>query len=230
VAEEEGAGVGHLGDAATRLLEAADLIGGTEPVLEGADEAQRGLPVALEVADDVDQVLQHARPRDLPVLRDMADDDDRKITLLRHADERRRDLAHLAGMPRRSVDEAGADRLDRVDDQQLGTSVVDMAQDRGEVGFARRGRARRGGRWCARRAGAPVRATPRRSRTARRPARAVCAATSSSNVDFPTPGSPDSRMAAPGTRPPPSTRSNSPTPVVRRGVAVSIEVMGRSHA
>jgi hypothetical protein len=66
VAEEQGARVGHLGDAATGLLEAADLVGRTEPVLQGADEAQRGLPVALEVADDVDQVLEHARPATCP--------------------------------------------------------------------------------------------------------------------------------------------------------------------
>ena len=45
--------------------------------------------------------------------------------------------------------------------------------------------------------------------------RAVCDATSSSSVLLPTPGSPASRMAAPGTRPPPSTRSSSGTPLVR---------------
>ena len=45
--------------------------------------------------------------------------------------------------------------------------------------------------------------------------RAVCAATSSSSVLLPTPGSPASRIAAPGTRPPPSTRSSSGTPLVR---------------
>ena len=38
-------------------------------------------------------------------------------------------------------------------------------------------------------------------------------ATSSSSVDLPTPGSPASSTTAPGTRPPPSTRSSSPTPV-----------------
>jgi len=34
-------------------------------------------------------------------------------------------------------------------------------------------------------------------------------------VDLPTPGSPASRIAAPGTNPPPKTRSNSPTPLLR---------------
>src|SRR5690625_4125942 len=45
------------------------------------------------------------------------------------------------------------------------------------------------------------------------PERAVLAATSSRSVDLPTPGSPASSTTAPGTNPPPSTRSNSPTPV-----------------
>ena len=56
----------------------------------------------------------------------------------------------------------------------------------------------------------------------RLPPRAVCAATSSSSVDLPTPGSPASRTTAPGTRPPPSTRSSSATPVARAAAASSI--------
>ena len=48
-----------------------------------------------------------------------------------------------------------------------------------------------------------------------RPFAAVCAATDRRRVDFPTPGSPASKIAAPGTRPPPSTRSSSVTPVAR---------------
>ena len=44
---------------------------------------------------------------------------------------------------------------------------------------------------------------------------AVCAATSSSSVLLPTPGSPASRIAAPGTSPPPRTRSSSGTPLGR---------------
>ena len=69
---------------------------------------------------------------------------------------------------------------------------------------------------------APVR--PARSRTwaadssadtyrVRRPPPAHRAATSSSSVDLPTPGSPASSTTAPATRPLPSTRSSSPTPV-----------------
>jgi hypothetical protein len=54
-------------------------------------------------------------------------------------------------------------------------------------------------------------------------------ATSSSSVDLPTPGSPASRITAPGTRPPPSTRSSSPTPVGRARAASALMVaIGRA--
>src|SRR5712671_137985 len=45
------------------------------------------------------------------------------------------------------------------------------------------------------------------------------AATSSMSVDLPTPGSPPKSIKAPGTTPPPSTRSNSAIPVGMRGVS-----------
>ena len=44
-------------------------------------------------------------------------------------------------------------------------------------------------------------------------ARALSAATLNRSVDFPTPGSPASKIAAPGTKPPPRTRSSSLTPL-----------------
>jgi hypothetical protein len=75
VAEEQRARVRHLGDAVLCLFEAADLIGRPETVLQCADEPQRRLPVALEVADDVDEVFEDAGARDLAVLRDVADED-----------------------------------------------------------------------------------------------------------------------------------------------------------
>ncbi len=58
---------------------------------------------------------------------------------------------------------------------------------------------------------------------------AQCWATSSSSVDLPTPGSPASRTTPPGTRPPPSTRSNSGTLVGRACAgAALIEAIGRA--
>ncbi len=52
-------------------------------------------------------------------------------------------------------------------------------------------------------------------------------AAASSSVDLPTPGSPASRTTAPGTRPPPSTRSSSSSPVGRAPAALaSTSAMG----
>ena len=53
------------------------------------------------------------------------------------------------------------------------------------------------------------------------------------SVDLPMPGEPPRRTSEPGTRPPPSTRSNSPMPVSRRGrrsAATSRSRMGRAGA
>src|SRR4051812_33531369 len=56
-------------------------------------------------------------------------------------------------------------------------------------------------------------------------------ATSSSSVDLPTPGSPATRSTAPGTRPPPRTRSNSGMPVgTARAPASSTSAIGRAGA
>ena len=128
-------GVGHLGDAVAGHLEAADLVGRAEAVLQRAHEAQRVLPVALELAHDVDEVLEQARAGDRAVFRDVADEQQREVALLRDADERRRDLAHLAGLAGQPVGERRRHGLHRVDDEQVGRDRVDLAEDRGEVGL-----------------------------------------------------------------------------------------------
>ena len=53
----------------------------------------------------------------------------------------------------------------------------------------------------------------------RDPPEATRAATCSKSVDLPMPGSPPMSMSAPGTIPPPKTRSNSLMPPVRRGAS-----------
>src|ERR1700757_3000941 len=66
--------------------------------------------------------------------------------------------------------------------------------------------------------------------SARRPDCAQRWATLSNNVDLPTPGSPASSVTEPGTTPPPSTRSSSPTPVERCRVrSGSIELIGTAR-
>ncbi|CAB4762896.1 unannotated protein [freshwater metagenome] len=61
------------------------------------------------------------------------------------------------------------------------------------------------------------------------PCLAVSAATVSNNVDLPTPGSPANKIAAPGTKPPPKTLSNSLTPLdLAFALAKSTSPIGRA--
>ncbi len=229
--QEQARRIRHLGDPGSGHLEAADLVGRPEPVLERADEPQRGLPVALEMADDVDEVLQDPGAGDLTVLRDVADDDDRQAAVLGDADQRRRRPRAPARAGRRRP--RTARRRRSAPSRRSRARGRPRRCARGSCRDRSRppGTARRAGRRCARRAAAPARWTPRRSRTARAgPVRAAAAATSSSSVDLPTPGSPLSRIAAPGTMPPPSTRSNSATPLERRGDSSEVSAVIGSGA
>ena len=61
--EEQPARVGEPGDAVVGEVEAADLVGRAEAVLDAAHHAQPGVAVALEVQHDVDEVLEHAAAR-----------------------------------------------------------------------------------------------------------------------------------------------------------------------
>ena len=71
-------GFGDLGEAGAGHLEDADLVGGAEAVLDGAQDAELVAALALEVEDGVDHVLDDARAGDLAVLGDVADEDDRR--------------------------------------------------------------------------------------------------------------------------------------------------------
>ena len=122
-------------------------------------------------------------------------------------------LVHLRDPTGPGVDRRSGDGLHRVHDQQGGSHVRHVGQQLlqfGLVGDEQIGNA------APRSAGPAVRSarrTPPRRRTAPVP---LCSAkrcpTSSSSVDLPTPGSPATSTTCPGTSPPPSTRSNSPTP------------------
>src|SRR5439155_16300393 len=86
--EEQPARIGQAGDPALVHLEAAYLVGGAEPVLQTPYQSQRGMPVALELEYDVDQVLQDPRTGDLAVLGDVADEHRRDPAFLGDRDER----------------------------------------------------------------------------------------------------------------------------------------------
>ena len=160
--EEQPRRVGHAEDAVVDQLEAPDLVGRTEPVLDPAHHAQRRVPVALEVEHHVDQVLEHPGAGDRAVLRDMADQDHRQIALLGDRDQRRRDRPDLGDAAGRAVD-ARATRA-----SAPSRPPACRASPHRHAPAPWRCRSRPRGTWprgrcrCVRPAAAPGRPTPRR--------------------------------------------------------------------
>ena len=227
VGEERAGRIGDLEQAGLGHLEDADLVGRPEPVLGRPQEPERGVPLALEVEDGVDEVLEGLGTRDRAVLGHVADEDDRDPVALGevHQPQRRlADLADAAGRARR------ARRPSRSGPKSTTTSAGPLGPGRlddppdvvlGEDPDAARGRA--GQEAEARRAEADLAAAiPRPWHTARRARPRVSpAAAWRRSVDLPIPGSPPTSTSEPGTRPPPRTRSSSSIPSGRRGRSAS---------
>ena len=108
----------HLTDAVGGLLEAPDLVGRTETVFQAAQEAQPGVPVALEIEHHVHQMLHGPRTGDGAVLGHVPDHEDRDPRFLRQRRQRRRDGAGLRDPAARPLDSGGLHRLHGIDDQQ----------------------------------------------------------------------------------------------------------------
>jgi hypothetical protein len=94
-AAEELRRVGHALQPGAGHLEDAELVRRAEAVLDRPQDAMRVVAVAFELQDAVDEVLQHARPRDGAVLRHVPDEEEGHPGLLRHPQEARRRLPHL---------------------------------------------------------------------------------------------------------------------------------------
>ena len=227
---EEGAGrIGDLHQPGVVHLEDADLVGRAEAVLGRPQQAHRGVPLALEADHRVDQVLERLGPGDRAVLGDVPDEDDGDPVALGQVHQAQRRLAHLADAAGRAVELVDGRRLDRIDDDERRSRSTGRPR-RSDRRRARPGpgsalpRRRRAGRDASPAAGSGQ-AIPRPTRRARRCPRPwprlSPAAAWSSSVDLPIPGSPPSSTREPGTRPPPSTRSSSPMPRLRRGRSVS---------
>src|SRR5438132_5911908 len=82
VLQESTAGVAHLVHSAVTHLEDADLVGGTEPILLAAQDAEAVVALPFEVEHRVDDVLEHAGPGDRPLLVDVANEEDRNVAAL----------------------------------------------------------------------------------------------------------------------------------------------------
>jgi hypothetical protein len=80
-------------------------------------------------------VLQHAWPGDATVLRDVPHEQDGQAALLRERGECDGHGARLCHPAGRALGVAGRHRLHRVDDEQVGAQLVEVAHDRAEVGL-----------------------------------------------------------------------------------------------
>ena len=127
--EQNFRGVVHAAQPVVEHLEHADLERCAEAVLDAAQDAVDVVAVAFELQDDIDDVLEDLRAGDGPVLGDVADDDDRRsgrFGVFEQGGGAFADLRHAAG---RRVDLLGVDRLDRVDDHQVGPLLGDLCDD-----------------------------------------------------------------------------------------------------
>ena len=99
------------------------------------NDAQRVVPIALEREHRVDHVLEHPRTGERTLLGDVADEDHRDVSLLGQAHQAMGALPHLSDGTGSGGQLGVEDRLDRVDHDDRGPKLVDMAQHPGEVGL-----------------------------------------------------------------------------------------------
>ncbi len=135
LAQEKGGGVGHRLEARPRHLEDAELVGGAEPVLGGAQRAVEAVAVALELEHRVDHVLQHPGAGDRALLGHVPDEEDGGAGVLGQAQEAARRFAHLAHAARRRRERVAVERLHGVDDDERRARGGDGLEDGLELGL-----------------------------------------------------------------------------------------------
>ena len=201
-ATSQQAGLGHLED--------ADLVGRAEPVLRRPQEPQRGVALALEVDDGVDQVLERLRAGDRAVLGDVADEDHRDPVALREIHQPQRRLADLADAPGRARRARRRSRSGSSRRRPAPGRSARAASTIRPTSCSARTRTPLGGRH---RSSSPSRAARRRTwpgdsspvgvqdRPAPLVVRASPAAAWSRSVDLPIPGSPPTSTSEPGHEP-----------------------------
>ena len=138
------AGLAHLED--------AELVGGAEAVLGGAQHAVEAVAVALELQHRVDHVLEHPGAGDGALLGHVPDEEDGRAGVLGQAQEAARRLAHLAHAARRRGEGVAVERLHGVDDDQRRARRPRPPRGRAPARSRRGRRCRRAARRCARRA------------------------------------------------------------------------------
>ena len=118
IGEEGARRIGDLEQARLGHLEHADLVGRAEPVLRRAQQPHRGVALALEIDDRVDEVLERLGPGDRAVLGHVADEDHGDPVALGEVHQAQGRFADLADAPGRAVEVLDRRRLDGIDHDQ----------------------------------------------------------------------------------------------------------------
>ncbi len=122
---------GRIGDAFDSVVvqpETTDLVRRAEPVLHPAHHSQVRRPLALEVQDDVDEVLEAARACDGALLRHVPDENHGDAGGLGRRRQRGGHRAHLGDATRHALGLGGGHRLHRVDHHQRRPNLVDVTE------------------------------------------------------------------------------------------------------
>ena len=144
VGQEQFRGIGDLQQSAVGHLEDADLVGRSEAVLHGPENAELVAALALERQYGIDHVLQDLGAGDHAVLGDVADQHKDGAARLGQTDQLLGAAAHLGDAAGRRFQAVQVHGLDRIDDQQgRDVGAVQAGQDiahRGRGGQSETGR------------------------------------------------------------------------------------------
>ena len=132
--QEQSGGIGDLFDALTAHVETADFIGRTKTILHRSQHSQRGLAVAFELADHIDQMLQCARACNRTILGHMTNQKYWNVKCLSGIYQRACHFAHLSRTAGNAIDLLRDDGLRRIHNGQGRLVLFDQPQYCGQVG------------------------------------------------------------------------------------------------
>src|SRR5206468_7210308 len=121
--------IAHADESGTGHLEDAELVRRAEAVLRRAQDPVRAIPVALELEDAVDEMLEDPRARDGAVLCHVPHEDRRDAGLLRDAQEPSSRLPNLRNRSGRAAERARVKRLHGVDDAHVRPLALERGAD-----------------------------------------------------------------------------------------------------
>ena len=135
IAEEQLTGVAHLGQATALHLKQTQLMGGTEAVLDGPQQAMTGEAVSLEGEHRIHEVFQHLRAGQHAFFGDVAHQQQRDVLAFRQPLQGSRTFTHLTDGPRRTGEVGVMQRLNAVDDRHSGAKGLQLLQHQFQIGF-----------------------------------------------------------------------------------------------